>query len=122
MLGMPRKIDLRFKVRFGVQTRSFDDVCSMSALPPKAAVERTSVDVAEVPKPAVSYRSKTAQLFDHLVGECEEPQRNIKPHCLGGPEIDDQLDSHDLLDRQFGRIGSFENLSGIDPDLAVGLA
>jgi hypothetical protein len=31
------------------QTRSFGDVCSMSGLPPKAAVERTSVDVPPTP-------------------------------------------------------------------------
>jgi hypothetical protein len=29
------------------QTRSFGDVCSMSGLPPKAAVERTTVDVSK---------------------------------------------------------------------------
>jgi hypothetical protein len=31
------------------QTRPFCDVCLMSGLPPKAAVQRTSVDVAKVP-------------------------------------------------------------------------
>jgi hypothetical protein len=30
------------------QTRSFGDVCSMSGLPSRAAVQRTSVDVSQV--------------------------------------------------------------------------
>jgi hypothetical protein len=40
------------------QTLSFGDVGSMSGLPPKPAVERTSVDVSNVPEAAVSNRSK----------------------------------------------------------------
>jgi hypothetical protein len=39
----------KFEDQSGGQSRSFDDVGSMSGLPPKAAVKRTSVDVAKVP-------------------------------------------------------------------------
>jgi hypothetical protein len=41
-----------------VRLRHSGDVCSMSGLPPKAAVERTSTDVSNVPEAAVSNRSK----------------------------------------------------------------
>src|SRR6266487_362464 len=41
------------------QIRSFGDVCSMSALPPKAAVERTSADVSSVPTLRLMHRSST---------------------------------------------------------------
>ena len=43
------------------QTRSFGDVSSMSALPPKAAVQRTPVDVSQVPRTAVSNCNKSSK-------------------------------------------------------------
>jgi len=39
---------------------------------------------------------------------------------FGGIEIDDQLKSGRLLNRQVGRLGAVEDLSGINADLANG--
>src|SRR5262245_206710 len=43
------------------QTRSFADVRAMSALPPEAVVERTSMDGRFVPQPVVSRCSKVCE-------------------------------------------------------------
>src|SRR5262249_29656554 len=40
---------------------------------------------------------------------------------LGGLEVDDQLDFHRLLDRQFGRLGTFENPPGVTTDEAISI-
>jgi hypothetical protein len=59
--------------------------------------------VAEVPTPAVSRCGNTpcaeAELFDHLVGTCEQRRWNLEAERLGGLEIDDQLGFRGLLDR-----------------------
>jgi hypothetical protein len=52
------------------QTRPFGDVCSMSALPPKAAVDRTSVDVSNVP---CVDGSELARLFFTFAGWSVQP-------------------------------------------------
>ena len=49
------------------QTRSFADVRAMSALPPEAVVERTSMDGRFVPKPAVSTCSNVAQKVGYSI-------------------------------------------------------
>ena len=42
-------------------------------------------------------------LFDHLVGTPEQMKRNCNTECLGGLEVDGQLDLRGLHDRQVGR-------------------
>ena len=49
-----------------------------------------------------------ARLFDHLVGEREQRQRNGQAERLGGLEFDDQIDLGGLLHRQIGRLLTFE--------------
>jgi hypothetical protein len=58
------------------QTRSFGDVCSMSGLLPKAAVERTSVDVSNVP---CVDGSELARLFFTFAGWSVQPC--VRPVC-----------------------------------------
>jgi hypothetical protein len=41
-------------------------------------------------------------LFDHLVGECEQPDRHVEPKRPRGPEVDDQLELGRPHDRQVG--------------------
>jgi hypothetical protein len=55
----------------------------MSELPPKAEVDPRSCDVAQVPKAAVSGRSKAASLFDDLVGAGEQRRRNLDAERFG---------------------------------------
>jgi hypothetical protein len=61
--------------------------------------------VRKVPKAAVSNCSKTAALFDHLVGEREQLVRDADAKRLGGLHIDHEFKPDRLLDRQIGGLG-----------------
>ena len=65
------------------QTRSLDDVRRTTVLVPRADLIETNSDVAKVPQPAVSNRSKAAQLLDHLVGCHQQRLRHIEAERLG---------------------------------------
>jgi hypothetical protein len=60
---------------------------------------------------------RPAVLFDHLVGAHEQRRRNFKPKRLRRFEIEGQLDSGGLLDRQVGRFGAVENPAHKDAEL-----
>src|SRR5262245_38855594 len=91
----------------------------MSALPHFADSSRTSPEVREVSQAAVSARSKVAVLFHNLVGTAEQRQRDRETKRPSGFEIDDQLDLHRLLNRQFGWPFAFKNAARVNTDLTV---
>ena len=47
--------------------------------------------------------------------------RHGEAERLGGLEVDDQLELGRLLDRQIGRLGALEDLSGVNAGLAIGM-
>jgi hypothetical protein len=55
----------------------------MTALTLKADLAGSCRDVSCVPLAAVSNRSKSSALLDHLVGEREQPVRNLEAEGLG---------------------------------------
>ena len=59
------------------------------------------------------------QLFDHLIGAAEHCRRNCEAECFRGLEVDDQLELDRLRDGQVGRLGPFENPSGVDAGLSI---
>ena len=63
----------------------------MSALPPKADIERYVWHVRFVPK-ADKCAAANARLFDYLVGKGEHARGNSDAERLGGLEIDHQLE------------------------------
>src|SRR6266511_6312525 len=99
------------------QTRSFGDVCPMSALPSKADVDPRSCDVAKVPGSDICSAANCG-LFDHLVGNGEHARGNVEAKRFCGLEIDDKLEFGRLFDRQIAGIGALEN----SVDVACGAA
>src|SRR5215213_3759366 len=58
--------------------------------------------------------------LDDLVGLSEELLWDLKTQRPGGLEVDDQLEGGRLLDRHVRRIGTLEDLSGVDAHQAKG--
>ena len=82
--------------------RTLKYVRLMSALPPKADVDRHRCDVRFVPKadfPLI--------LFDQFVGAAEQRHWNSEAERLGGLKVDDQLEFGRPLNRQIGRLVAF---------------
>src|SRR5262249_60934541 len=63
--------------------------------------------------------TRAAQSFDHLVGADQQSSWHTKAECLGGLEIDEQLDFRRLLHRQLGRFVALENPASVDARLTV---
>src|SRR5215213_8687510 len=59
-------------------------------------------------------------LLDDLVGLSEELLWDVETQRPGGFEVDDQLEGGRLLDRHVRRIGTLEDLSGVDAHQAKG--
>ena len=68
--------------------------------------------------PTQSGRSRS--LLDHLVGAHQERLRHGELQRLRGFEVDDQLESCRLLDREIGWLGTLEDLAGVNADQAKG--
>jgi hypothetical protein len=52
------------------------------------------------------HRSKSAALFDNLVGAAEQRRWKNQAKSLGGAQVDDQFDFHCLLDRRAAGLGA----------------
>src|SRR5262249_15036217 len=59
--------------------------------------------------------------LDHLVGEREQPVRNLEPKCLGGLEVDDHLEPRGLQNWQISRLLTLENPPGIRASLSISI-
>src|SRR5262245_18693634 len=82
----------------------------MSALAPFADSSRTSREVREVPLADIC---SAAFLFDHLVGALLQNPGHIEAKCLGGLEVDHQLELDWGLDGKLARLRALEDEIGI---------
>src|SRR3954447_9808242 len=69
--------------------------------------------------PRVQAQSCTVSL-DDLVGLSEEVLWDVETQRPGGLEVDDQLEGGRLLDRHVRRIGTLEDLAGVNAHQAKG--
>src|SRR6516165_4834112 len=85
--------------------------------------QATPTSVPTAPHPNPFHPSGCAQAhansFDHLVGEREQFVRHGKSERFHGLEVEDQLDFHCPLDRQFGWLLALKYPSGVDADYTV---
>ena len=92
----------------------------LSALPPLATEERTFGIGSFVPESDIRIAA-TAPLFDHLVGNSEQFIRHVEAQCLGGVQVDDQLELGRLHDRKISGLLALEDptspLNGVVFDL-----
>jgi hypothetical protein len=58
-------------------------------------------------------------LFDHVIGASDKRRRHGDTECLGGLEVDDQLEFGRLHHRQVGWHGAFENPTSVVADLPI---
>jgi hypothetical protein len=55
--------------------------------------------------------TEVASSFDHLVGAGEQRDGESEAQCLGGLEVDDELDLNGLLERQVSGFGALEDFT-----------
>src|SRR5215813_11840170 len=90
----------------------------MSALSHFADSGRTSPKVREVPRSDICSAANCG-LFDHLVGDGEQPRREAEAECPGGVEVDHELELGRLHDREVGGLLALENPAGVHTGLAI---
>src|SRR5271166_2142496 len=74
------------------------------------------------PEPPDSTRSgHSPASFNHLGGARQDRGRNREAERLSGREIDDQIEDGRLLNRQIGRLGTFQDSSRVTAGLAKGI-
>ena len=86
---------------FGLEARSNPDLSANALMSPSTSCGHDAALAlgSNVPKPAVSNRSKADDLFDHLVGAQQQRGGQLNADRLRGLEVDDQLVFDRLLDR-----------------------
>jgi hypothetical protein len=105
-----RVIDIGTMRRAGFVGRHARDARAMSAFTPIAFKHWQRSETTLCARNRHMHRSKTASLFDHLVGAQEEistDRQSERSRCF---EIDDKLEFGGLLNRQVGRLRAFQNL------------
>src|SRR5262249_48794515 len=73
---------------------------------------------AKRPRRQAAIRTR-ASSFDHLVGAGEQWEWDSEAECLGGAQVDHQLELGRLQDRQLAGLCALEDAAGIDAGLAV---
>src|SRR6516165_6532641 len=63
--------------------------------------------------------SRLAHLLNHLVGARRQPGRHVKAERLGGSQVDHELESRRLIDRQVGGLLALENPRDVESGAAI---
>jgi hypothetical protein len=83
---------------------------TFATISPSKADVRADVPVGRVrANCGQRHRSKTASLFDDLVGACEQRRRHVKTESLSSLDVDHQFEFGRLLNWQIAWLGTLEN-------------
>jgi hypothetical protein len=79
-----------------------------SVLPPTSDIGWRGRHGRKVPEAAVSRCSEPEVLFDHLVGDREQSERDVKTESLGGLEVDREVELGWSLNQEVSRLLALE--------------
>src|SRR5262245_39763652 len=104
--------------RLLIKSQLYGNRWLMSALPPKADIDRRNSHVRFVPKADIRI---AANLFDHLVGDLLELDRHVETEHECRLRVDDELELARLHNRQFCRLRTLEDAASVDASLTIGI-
>src|SRR6476661_9718156 len=70
---------------------------------------------------ALMESANQTSLLDHLIGARREPGRQVKAECLGGFQVDHELEPGGLIDRQVGGLFALENPSDVESGTTISI-
>src|SRR5262245_50956057 len=120
-LGQPRSNDARcrYRHRHPAETRRSGapaamDTPALSLIPTRSAAQRHLPPYAEIDGEEAPPSRFTS--FNHLVGAGEQRRRHVEAEHPCGLSVNDEFELAHLLDRQFRRLCTLEDATGIDAD------
>jgi hypothetical protein len=134
-VGQKNKLTYRW-ARKGLRPRAAHDQRTQSTyLFGAVCPERRAGDVGHREQPPLGYEQprrqttdrqsaelgKWARLFDHLIGAGEQRRGHSEAECLGGLEVEHELELGRLHHGQLRRLGALEHSPGEDVGLAIGV-
>src|SRR5258708_16523721 len=117
--GMPNRLNTHPPITAptiprAMSRKSPSPVLLTSLLPMKPAIRPSTIH-AMIDMVCPPGLCRWCRLFDHLIRPQQERLRNREPECLGGLEVDDEIELGGLLNRETGGVWSPFSLISLNP-------